>query len=167
MSFEINILVVNQNKPLPIPFLSFIEVINEVDDKMVLRLDCTWNFMSQTKGIWYSLVKEDNGIKNAFLLCTSDFEIESEKLPIPFWIDDEDVIYNLTPLVIHKEYSEEFVAILEFLIQQSPTNTLMFLARYQGGDYEIIQGTISLSNFIQDLKNKKILFNVCYIITNN
>ncbi|MFJ8460815.1 hypothetical protein ACIQ57_16975 [Lysinibacillus xylanilyticus] len=120
MSFELNILVVNQNKPLPIPFPSFIEVINEVDDKMVLRLDCTWKFM----------------------------RIESEKLPIPFWIDDEDVIYNLTPLVFHKEYLEEFEAILEFLIKQSPTNTLMLLARYQGGDYEIIQGTISRSNFI-------------------
>ncbi len=43
----------------------------------------------------------------------------------------------------------------------------MLLARYQGGDYEIIQGTISRSNFIHHLKNKKILFNVCYIITND
>ncbi|MED4729676.1 hypothetical protein P9597_16255 [Aneurinibacillus migulanus] len=38
--------------------------------------------------------------------------------------------------------------------------------RYQGGDYEIIQGTISLNNFIKHLKNNKILFNVCYVITN-
>lgn len=73
----------------------------------------------------------------------------------------------MTPLVIHKEYLEEFEEILEFLIKQSPTKTLMFLARYQGGDYEIIQGTLSLSNFIQHLKSKKILFNVCYIITND
>jgi hypothetical protein len=55
-----------------------------------------------------------------------------------------ECLYNLTPLVIHKEYLEEFEAILEILIKKSPTNTLMFLGRYQGGDYEIIQGTLSL-----------------------
>lgn len=97
--------------------------------------------MSQTKGIWYSLVKEDDGVQNAFLLCDSDFEIEREKLPIPFWIDNEDVIYHLTPLIINNEYMDEFEKIFKFLVEQSPSNTLMFLARYQGGDYEIIQGT--------------------------
>lgn len=166
MSYEINILVVNQIKPLPIPFVTSIEVMNEIDDKMVLRLESTWKFMSQTKGIWYSLVKEDEGIKNAFLLCTSDFEKEADDLPIPFWIDNEDSIYNLTPLIIYKEYLEEFEAISRFLIKQSPTNTILFLARYQGGDHEIIEGTLSLRKFIELLKNNNILFNVCYIITN-
>ncbi len=163
MSYEINLLVVNQDQPSTIPYLSRIEVINEVEDEMELRLNNTWNFMSKTNGIWYSLVKEEDGIKNAFLLCTSDFDSDSKVLPLPFWINDEDVIYNLTPLIIYREYVDEFEKILKFLVKQ--TNTLMFLARYQGGDHEITQGTISLSNFIQHLKNKKILFNVCYIIT--
>ena len=85
MSFEIDLLVVNQAKPIPIPFLSSMEVINEVDDETVLRFDSTWKVMSQTKGIWYSVVKEDDGVKNAYLLCTSDFEKETENSLIPFW----------------------------------------------------------------------------------
>ncbi len=165
MSFELDVLVVNQNSPSPIPFPTLIEVINEVDDEMVLRLEKTWRFMSQTKGIWYSLVKSDNDIKNAYLLCSSDFEVDSEDLPTPFWIDDEDVIYNLTPLIIHGEFMDEFRRILKFLVEQSPSNTLLFLARYQGGDYEIIQGTLSLDKYIQLINDRKILFNVCYVIT--
>ncbi|MCI1695607.1 hypothetical protein [Aneurinibacillus aneurinilyticus] len=166
MSYDLEVLVVNQANPVSIPFLKSIEVLNEIDDNIVMRFKGTWKLMSQTKGVWYSLVKEDDGIKNAFLLCDSDFEIETKELPIPYWIDNEDVIYNLTPLIIRKEFMDEFETTLEFLVKQSPCNTLMFLPRYQGGDYEIIQGTISLNNFIKHLKNNKILFNVCYVITN-
>lgn len=165
MSYDLEVLVVNQVKPAPLQFLKSIMVLNEIDDKVVGRLKA-WEFMSQTKGVWYSLVKADEGVQNAFLLCSSDFEIEVEKLAIPFWVEDEDIIYNLTPLIIHQEFIDEFQAILEFLIKHSPTNTLMFLARYQGSDYEIIQGTIPLNQFFHHLKNNNILFNVCYIITN-
>lgn len=165
MAFELEILVINQTKPSRIPFRSFIEVLNEIDDEGVSRYKDIWKLMSQTKGIWYSLVIEEDDVKSAYPICTSDFEIEPEKLPIPYWIDDEDVIYHLTPLVIFNEYLKDFEAIVTFLIKQSPMNTLMSLARYQAGDDEIIQGTISLGKFMDDLKNKRILFNVCYIIT--
>lgn len=167
MSYDLEVLVVNQTNPVSIPFLKSIEVLNEINDnKIVGRFIETWKLMRQTKGIWYSLVKEGDGVKNAYSLCTSDFEIEAKELPIPYWIVDEDVIYHLTPLIIYKEYMDEFEQILKFLLKQSPSNTLMFLPRYQGGDYEIIQGTISLNSFFQYLKKNKILFNVCYVITN-
>jgi hypothetical protein len=153
MSYDLEVLVVNQENPVTIPFFSSIEVLDEIDDKMVLRLDETWKFMSKTKGIWYSLIKQDKEVQNAFSLCKSDFKVEPEKLPIPFWINNENVIYHLTPLIINKEYIVEFEKILEFLVNQFPSNTIMFLPRYQGGDYEIIQGSLSLSEFINQLNN--------------
>ena len=128
MAFELDLLVINQTKPSRIPFKSIIEVINEIDDEGVSRYKGIWKLMSQTKGIWYSLVIEEDDVKSAYPICTSDFEIEPEKLPIPSWIDDEDVIYHLTPLIIYKEYLDECEAILRFLIKQSPIKTFMFLA---------------------------------------
>ncbi|WP_459965901.1 hypothetical protein [Paenibacillus sp. JCM 10914] len=121
--------------------------------------------MSQAKGGWYSLVKDDEGIKNAFLLCDSDFERDAQQIPVPFWIENEDVIYNLTPLIIRPEFKMDFEKILTFFVEQSPSKTIMFLARYQGGDYEIIQGNLSISDFINQINLKNILFNVCYLIT--
>jgi hypothetical protein len=40
----------------------------------------------------------------------------------------------------------------------------MFLARYQGGEKEIIQGVFDYKEFITLLNLNKILFNVCYIV---
>ncbi|WP_313758001.1 hypothetical protein [Tissierella sp.] len=167
MSFDIEVLVIEQKGLVPIPFVSKIEVLNELEHDIVMRFTDTWKFMSQLKGIWYSLVKEDDGIKNAFLLCESDFEIEPEKLPIPLWIDNKDVIYNLTPLIINKDYISDFEEILKFLLEQSPINTIMFLAKYQGGDYEIVEGILPFNDFIIKLKDRKILFNICYLVTKN
>ncbi|ANA83007.1 hypothetical protein C7121_18145 [Paenibacillus glucanolyticus] len=165
MSFDLEVVIVNQEDPVQIPFKSSIEVMNERDNQEIRRFGTTWKFMSQTKGIWYSLVKDDEGIKNAFLLCDSDFERDAQHLPVPFWIENEDVIYNLTPLIIRPQFKMDFERILSFFIEQSPSKTIMFLARYQGGDCEIIQGNLSIHDFINQLNLKNILFNVSYLIT--
>jgi hypothetical protein len=39
----------------------------------------------------------------------------------------------------------------------------MFHSRYQCSDYKIIQGVMSLDEFILQLESNKILINVCYI----
>ncbi len=87
----------------------------------------------------YSLVKQDNGVRNAYSLCNSDFEIEPEKLPIPFWINTEDVIYNLTPLIIYKEYRDEFEKILKFLYRRQKS-----LQKRQHNLSITILGTVSI-----------------------
>ncbi|RUT46077.1 hypothetical protein EJP82_13175 [Paenibacillus anaericanus] len=165
MSFDLEVVIVNQEDPVQIPFKSSIEVMNERDNQDIRRFSTTWKFMSQTKGIWYSLVKDDEGIKNAFLLCDSDFERDAQHIPVPFWIENEDVIYNLTPLIIRPEFKMDFEKILSFFVEQSPSKTIMFLARYQGGDCELIQGNLSIRDFINQINLKNILFNICYLIT--
>jgi len=165
LSFDIEILVVNQTRPIGIQSQLGIQVLNEVDDETVVRFEKTWKFMSQTKGVWYSLVMDDNGILSAFPLCCSSFYSGPEDRTLPFWIDNDDVLYHLTPLLIRAEYRPEFERILTLLLEQSPTETVLFLARYQGGDYEIIQGTMPVDVFWVELDRKRILFNTCYVIT--
>lgn len=165
MSFDLEVLVVNQISALQSPFQSQIEVLNEQDNQDVKRFDGKWKIMSHTNGVWYSLVKDDEGVRNAFLLCESDFERSIDNVPVPFWIDNEDILYNLTPLIIRSAFRNDFEKIIRFLLECSPTNTLMFLARYQGGDYELIQGVLTVEQFLNHLDKKNILFNVCYILT--
>lgn len=50
------------------------------------------------------------------------------------------------------------------MIQQSPIKMIMFLAKYQGGNDEIINGIITFDDFILLLNNNNIMFNICYII---
>lgn len=165
MSFDLEVLVVNQESPVQLPFQSQIEVMNEQDNQEVIRLSTTWKFMSQTKGVWYSLVKDDEGLKNAFLLCDSDFNRGIDKIPVPFWINNDDVVYNLTPLMIRSKFKNDFERVLRFFVEISPLNTIMFLARYQGGDYEILQGNLTIDDFLYQLDKENILFNICYVVT--
>lgn len=158
MPYDINILVVNQEKPSKIPFKSSIAY-----DLQVPKYD-SWQYIYESRGIWYYLGKEENNLFNAASFCSSNFDIDEHQLPIPYWIKSEDVIYHLTPLVIKNEYKKEMRTILQFFINESPVKTLLFLARYQGGNQEIVQGVISFNDFFDLLESGKVLFNICYII---
>ena len=163
MSYDFNILVLNQKKPSIFPDKASIEVRNEIESPGAGRYHTIWPYMTQAKGIWYSLAIEYCERHTAYF-CHSDFEADKNNLFIPPWIDDEDVIDGLSPLLIKDEYSNDFEKIVKYLIGQSPIKTIMLLARYQSEDREIICGTFSFNEFKTLLYNEKILFNVCYII---
>jgi hypothetical protein len=164
MSYDLNILVQNQEEPSVLPFPSLIQMMNEKDDE-IARYHSIWKYMTQSKGIWYSLVKQRNGMLNAFPICDSDFEVDEESIEFPYWVTDDSIKYNLTPLIIYEEYRHDFEKIIKFLIKQSPNKTVMFLACYQGGEHEIVCGVLKYKEFTKLLNQSKILFNVCYIIS--
>jgi hypothetical protein len=161
MSYDINVLVVQQEKRSTLPFTSKIMI-----DDYSPRYD-GWRFIYEIKGIWYYLGMEGEVGFNASYICDSNFDIDEEQLPLPHWIQDEDITYHLTPLVIKEQYVENFKNILNFLIQQSPIKMILFLARYQGGESEIVQGIISLDDFFKLLNSEKVLFNTSYILREN
>lgn len=163
MSYDLNILVLEQERPSKFHFITRINIKNEYQEK--LRYCHKWKYVTGMKGIWYSM-----GIYDAefdmftnYPLCYSDFKIK-DPARMPYWIKDEDIQYSLTPLIIHDEYKEEFKKILEYLLSQSPINKIIFSGAYQGGEKEIICGLLSYSEFITMLENQEILFNVSYII---
>lgn len=63
-----------------------------------------------------------------------------------------------------ESFFREFVGILESVLKESPQKRILFLARYQGGDEEIVIGVIKLNDFLGMLNSKNVFFNVCYII---
>ena len=50
------------------------------------------------------------------------------------------------------------------LLSLSPKKRIMFLPRLQGGEYNNVCGVLTLKQFFKLLNNKKILFNIAYII---
>ena len=157
MSFDLKILILGQKEPKD--FHSSIEVIDENQEQ--LRYQYIWRFMSSMEGIMYSLGKTDESMFNAMPLIDTSFESPKD---YPYWITDEDILSNLTPMSLHKKYEDELKQLLKQMIQYSPINMIMFMTRYQGGDTEIICGTVSMNKFLNYIKKDKILFNVCYII---
>ncbi|HWT76908.1 MAG TPA: hypothetical protein VN258_19580 [Mobilitalea sp.] len=163
MSFEINVISLNQEKPISLPFQSDILLKNELEDEGFGRYHTIWPFMCGSKGVLYSLVVEmEEDYFSSFPICDSDFEAKSNH--IPYWIEKDDIKDVLNPLIIFERYRNDFEQIIKFLINNSPIKTIMFQTRYQGGDHEIICGVLNYKEFSDLLDDKKILFNVCYLI---
>lgn len=164
MSYDLNVLSINQEKASNLTFTSSIELRNEIDFPDSQRYHTIWPFMSSSNGIWYSLGKDDDGWFSAMSIVDACFNEQLEREYIPYWVLDDEVISNLKPLMVYDEYKNEFESIIKFLIQQSPNRSIMFLARYQGGEKEIVYGVLEYVEFVKLLNDSKILFNICYII---
>ena len=165
MSYDLNILCINQNDASSLPFASSIELRSEFDSLYYGRYSSIWPFTSSLKGVWYSLGKEEDGWFNTMSIIDADFDKEAGRNLAPFWILDVDVLSNLSPMIVRDEHRRDLEKIIHFLIQQSSIKTIMFLARYQGGETEIIEGVLKYEEFIGLLRQSKILFNICYIIS--
>lgn len=165
MSYDINILCMNQDNVSKLPFASEIEIRSEIDFPNLGRYHSVWPFMCKSKGVWYSLGKDDEGYFNTLSIVDADFDNIVTHSYMPYWILDDEVKSNLKPMIIYEEYEEDFEKIIKFLLKQSPSRTIMFLARYQGGEKEIIYGVLERQEFMELYSQSKILFNVCYIIS--
>lgn len=163
MSYDINILVLKCNNVKEIPFDTTIKVIDESQE--VLRYKEIWSFMSQSDGMWYCLGLDENGWFETLNLIDADFDSHLGEKNKPYWINDEGIISNLKPITINSKYLTEFKKILEWLVSQSSVKTIMFMARYQGGEHEIINGVLSFDEFAIMLENGELMFNTCYIVS--
>lgn len=167
MCFDLNVLVLNQSKPSKVNFDSSITILNEIEDSEdIARYHSIWPYMVGNKGIWYSLVTPDPEFDGFYLgseICRTEYECE-KKVIIPFGLTDEDIVDCLTPLIINKRFFSDFKRIITYMISQSPVKTIMFLPRYQCADHEIVYGVISINDFFVSLNEKRILFNICYIL---
>jgi hypothetical protein len=165
MSFDLEILVVKQKEVYNLDFQSKIIIRNEKEHGPLRYMDI-WKFASNSEGIWYSLGQDGEIGFCAYYICSGDFDKDVQEINIPYWINDDDVKDNLTPLIIKHEVRVDFERILKGLMESSPVKTIMVISRYQSEHKEIICGTLSLIEYLSLLDEGKILFNVCYIISN-
>ncbi len=163
MPYDINVLVLEQEKPIKLEFATPVKLRNEIDHKGYGRY-FMWPYVTQQKGIWYNIVAKRSNVRDAYRICGPNFDVKETKLPIPHWVEDENVKCELTPLIIYEKYIKDLERIIKILIAGSPCKTIMFLARYQGLETEIITGVLDIDKFFGMLVKQEILFNICYII---
>ena len=109
MSFEINIISINQEIPVHINFNSQIILRNELENNEESRYTQIWPFFFYFQGILYSLVQEINdGFYSSFPLCESNFEIPLSENLFPNWISNK-IKDDLTPFIVKENVYEDFI----------------------------------------------------------
>lgn len=161
MSYNLDILVEGGIKISPM----VIENIRiEVNPRNYGRGDYknTFSYMAEKRGAWCCLFEPDKEkhIFSAMNIADIDL-IPKDERKYPFWTDRTSGMYVLK---IRDEYYHSFEAVMKKLQSLSPKKRIMFLPRLQGGEYNNVCGVITLEHFFELLDNKKILFNIVYII---
>lgn len=72
---------------------------------------------------------------------------------------------RLTPLLLHPQYLPGLEDVVRRLVKASPRKTILFQTRYQGGDWELLFGTMTVDAFLRRMREGQLLFNVCYLVT--
>lgn len=157
MSFELNILVLQQETAAPVPTESPFKL--QIESNEMLSNTIYWPFMSLNKGTWYIVGVEEDDLFSALPILDTEFETVTDS-NLPYWVNDEDVKSNLTSLRINDSYRDDLFNLMRGLIKQSPIRSIMFMSRYQGGDKEVVCGVLSLDEFIDLQAKGKVLFNV-------
>ena len=123
----------------------------------------TFSYMAEKRGAWCSLFEldTDNRIFSAFNIADIDISVPEDDKVYPFWTDRTSGMYILR---FKPGYYRSFRAVMKKLLSLSPKKRIMFLPRLQGGEYNNVCGVLTLKQFFKLLNNKKILFNIAYII---
>ena len=169
MSYDLCCLVMGVEEDIRLPNLKQIKVENEYSpDSNSGRYYDEYPFMTMQRGTWFNLLNPEKSYLGAYGLCDADFELaeaQPDFIKVPYWVQDEDSLYGLVPLIVFDEYVDEFKRITEYLLDRSPIGKLMFLARFQSRNDDIVCGVIPITDFFNFLANREILYNVCYIIS--
>ena len=169
MSYDINVLVLNQTCPVHLPFPTPAIVLrNEREDPVSASRYCGyWPFLMKLPGMHYSILSADNEFLGAYALCDSDFAAPPAEQK-PDWIPME-TWESLTSFIVADGVYADFRNVISFLLATSPEGFIMFQTRYQSTEpytNDVVYGVVTLPVFFQMLEQKQIRFNTCYIISN-
>lgn len=161
MSYEINIIAINQSTPIHWKGRSSILLHNELENEEVNRYVDIWPFFSNMQGVQYSVVEEINPrYYSAAKVCDSNFEYEIPGNMLFDWMQGED----LTPCMVRADLQDDVFSIIECILNSSPSKRILFQTRYQGKDREVVLGVIKINEFRDMFYKNQLLFNVCYIV---
>ena len=178
MSFDLNILCCYQDRAIKsLPFSSAFSFRLENKKRCAHHkgYDVDWQFMNSCPGYWYSLEPVDYSSDSVACYDMCDIIYDGEKLRIKksrfdndgqFYANTFEYIDFLPVFNIKPEFRRDFEEIILYFIEQSPVNMIIFLARFQGDEKDVIQGVFPKEEFFQLLDNRTVKFNHCYIVGN-
>ena len=139
MSYDINIIAINQKTPCHFKSETSLLLHNEVEHREVHRYAYFWPFFSNTNGILYPVVEElDDDFFACFNFCDSLFEEpDVQGVQISLWISVE-AKDDLTPLLIRDHVKNEFLKIIKHVLLSSPAHRILFQSRYQCSIWDVL-----------------------------
>ena len=137
-------------------------VLLHVDRTLWKAYTDTFKYMSEQKEAWCSITEIEDWCFSAMNICSitsgKQLNVNTE---FPFW---EEKRTGMRILLLLPEYEKSIIDAMRFTLEASPIKSIFFLPRLQGGEYNNVCGVIKFDKFLSLLKNKKILFNISYII---
>ena len=130
--------------------------------------------MNHCSGFWYYLCPVDElfgPMACCYNFCDIYYDDNKLKIEEEQYFDDEQHYDSLWQYIdflpafgIKKEYRDPFERVVDFFLEQSPINMIIFLPRFQGEEKDVIQGVFPRKTFFEMLDLKQVKFNMCYII---
>ncbi len=175
MSFDLNILCFNQRKSsTDILFQSsfLFDLHHEKADAVHKYYGNTWPFMNHCPGFWYYLFPADEALEPFLSGCYNMCEFYSVEREPELELGDSitnraewrEYVESLGILEIKREFRADFEKVIDFFLDESPSKTILFLARCQGLEEDVIQGSYPRDIFFEMLDDYHVRFNTCYII---
>ncbi len=173
MPFDLNILCCNQTISSPdISFQSVFtfDLFTDIPNGTNKPYGYHWSFMSQSPGFWYYLlpVERTEDTCSCYEMCEiyypdrePELELGDEMLTGAEWREYKE---SLPFLEIKREFRADFEKVIDFFLDESPSKTILFLARYQGQEEDIVDGVYPVPIFFEMLDDYRVKFNTCYII---
>lgn len=158
MSYDLEICVLGQCNIKSQDFGNIYLDVNPIQRTAYVDTFC---YMTEQDGIWCSITEKEERFYSAMNIC----DIMSSKIKsqagFPFWVNKDIKMYAMQ---IVPEYKLSVLSMLEYLLNLSPQNKIIFLPRLQGNENNNICGVIKLNEFKNLLNEGKVLFNICYIL---
>ncbi|MCQ4637792.1 hypothetical protein NE619_13740 [Anaerovorax odorimutans] len=165
MSYDLNILVLRQQEPIKVNG-GKIDIVNERQPDCSLRYMDSWDYVKMQEGIWYQLGTDDDGFWSAMGIIDANFSqaVSLEKQKGVAFRHKELELY---PVIVNDEYKTDVEALLYKFVEASPIKMVLFLARLQGPEDDLIYGTVKTEEFTKMLEAGEVYFNTAYIIKKN
>ncbi len=173
MPFDFNILCMNQKKKSELPFSSqfLVRTHHRNNDDYPKHYQNKWHFMNSCCGFWYDLLPMEikygkDSYTGVYYMCHDIYRESSlkknEYLPKKLVEYTEHELHWVVS--IKDELVEDFCKVIDFYLQESPVNMIIFLARYEDVELDLVTGVIEKSAFYEMLRHKELMFNMSYII---
>jgi hypothetical protein len=168
--YDVLILSVNQKEPSLFQSNEIISLaLNQDGECRPKYYQEIWPFINNTYGILYKTFAKGEFFASECGDDLFDFDYDkNNEINVPeFYADSRvEVAEDLISFSVTKECKGSFVSLLQQILFDSPTKTLMFLCRGQSQEKEIVLGVIPFERFLEMLINGNVCTNICYVISN-
>ena len=121
-----------------------------------------WEIFQGFKGIWYEVYPKNRESEN----YQYDQEFFDLNYKTSIYSDKLIALKNKRNRVVCvEEYKKDILSVMDFYLKKSPIHRICVMIRVQDKEEEAILGTMKRSEFVCNLQNGELCYNIAYIIS--